>query len=149
MTDAAQYSFVQLDQTNQAVTVPPLGYLTFNTLGFNSGEITASPSLPNVTTFTLPAGPDLYLINYGVTSAMGPGFFVLEANGATNLPGSLLTINTDPAFDTLISTSVVYLSGTSTTDLRVKNNSSSANALVGSVSTFPYTASYISITKLN
>lgn len=148
MTDAAQYTFLQLDQTDQPVTVPPLGYLQFNTLGFNSGAITATPALPNTNTFTLPAGPNLYLINYGITSAMGPSFFVLEANGSTNLPGSILSINTDPAFDTLVSTSVVFASGALPTDLRVKNNSIT-NAFVGSTHIFPYTAAYISITKLN
>lgn len=148
IADAAQYSYVQFDLTQTPVSVPPLGYMQYNTLGFNSGVFVASPALPNADTFILPTGPNLYLINYGIAGAMGPATFVLEVNGSTNIPGSLLTANTDPAYDTLVSTSVIYETSLGVTYLRVKNNSTSS-ASIGSTHAFPFTASYISITKLN
>lgn len=148
VTDGAQYSFLQPDSATTALTVPAFNYMTFNNLGFNSGAITVSPGLPaGVDTFTLPAGPNLYLVNYGI-AASGPAFFVLETNGTTGVLGSTLTANTNPAFDTLVSTSVLLQTGTAATALRVKNNFN-GNAVIGSTHAFPFTGAYISITKLN
>lgn len=146
ITEAAQFTYLQTASSSAQFSVPGNGYMSFNNIGFDTAGIVPSP-LPMVNTFTLPAGPNLYLVNYGLTTQV-PASFFLEINGNTQLPGSLLTVYTDPNYDTLVSTSVIFQTGTSTTALRVKNNSSSA-VLVGGTHVFPFTGAYISIVKLN
>lgn len=134
------------------LTTSPDNLLYFNTVGINSGLIGATGPLPTqLTTFILPPGPNLYLVNYGLANATAspgaPITFALSINGVATT-SSMLTVFTDPDFDTLVSTSVIFQTGAAATNLSVQNIGAGP-ALVGGVHFFPFTGAYISITKLN
>lgn len=137
--------FIYLQNTVNPITVASGAAVPFNTIGFDAG-INVSPAQTNITTFTLPAGPNLYLVNYGIASNLAAAF-VLQLNSVV-VAGSLLAMDTTGT-DTLVSTSVIFQTGNTASNLQVINFGPTPAAVGGTSGLLPFTAAYISIVKLN